>query len=138
VDASPIARLLVALDRLDIDAAMAMFAPDGRLLTVDGQRAEGIDAVRDLLTAFLANLRSTAHRITAHWHEGDVWIAEVLADYELQDWLKITARPRAFILRDGPDGIVDLRVYGAHEQSFAERPNPEAGTWMGDRWIPPL
>jgi hypothetical protein len=138
VDESPIARLLDALDRLDIDAAMAMFAPDGRLLTVDGQRGEGIDAARGVLTAFLSAVRSTAHRITAQWREDNVWIAEVDADYVLRDWLQITARPRAFILRDGPDGIIDLRVYGAHEQSFTDRKNAEAGTWVGERWIPPL
>jgi hypothetical protein len=138
VDESPIAALLGDLDRLDVDAFVSRFARDGRLLTADGQRAEGLDAVRKLVGECLSELRSAKFRITAQWHQDDVWIAEVDADYELRDWLVLNAVPRAFILRDGPDGIADLHVYGAHERPFSDRPDPEAGTWVGERWIPPL
>jgi len=135
---SPIAQLLAAIDKLDVDAAMALVAPDGRLLAVDGRRAEGSESVRDLLTDFLAKLRSTTHRITAEWHQDDVWIAEVEATYELLDWLQIQALPRAFVLREGPEGFVDLRVYGAHERPLAEHRTGAEGMRVGGRWIPPL
>jgi hypothetical protein len=138
VEQSPIAELLQAVDTLNFDAAAALFADDCRVLTPDGRRAEGIQAVRDLLTDMRAGLRSTAHRITAQWHQQNVWIAEVEATYELQDWLRLTALPRAFVLRDGPDGFVDLRVYGAHERPLADHPTGEEGMWIGERWIPPL
>jgi uncharacterized protein (TIGR02246 family) len=138
VTESPIERLLAALDKLDVDAALAMFAPDGRFLTADGRRAEGTDALRALLTSFLGALRSTAHTITAQWHQDNVWIAEVEANYVLTDHLQISALPRAFVLRDGPHGISDLRVYGAHEHQLAENDTNDEGLWIGGRWIPPL
>jgi hypothetical protein len=135
---SPIDRLLAALDALDLDAAMALVAPDCRLLTADGRRAEGAEAVRRLLAEFLATLRSTRHVITAQWHQDNVWIAEVAATYELQDRLRLGRLPRAFVLRDGPDGVKDVRVYGAHERPLAEHRTGDEGMWVQNRWIPPL
>lgn len=135
---SPLAQLLQALDKLDVDAAMALIAPDARLLTVDGHRAHGSGQVRELLTSFLATLRSTTHRITAQWHQDNVWIAEVEASYELQDWLQLEALPRVFVLREGAGGFSDLHIYGAHEHPLTNHRTGEEGMWIGDRWIPPL
>jgi hypothetical protein len=135
---SPIAQLFAAVDKLDVEAATALFARDARLLTADGQRAAGIEDVRQLLTDFLGGLRSTSHRITAAWHEADTWIAEVDATYELEDWLQTRPLPRALVLRQGPDGIADLRVYGAHERQLADHPRGGLGTWIRGRWIPPV
>ncbi|TMM16575.1 MAG: nuclear transport factor 2 family protein [Actinobacteria bacterium] len=90
---SPIVQLLGAIDKRDVEAAMALVAPDCRLLVVDGRRVKGAAAVRELLTDFVATLRSTTHRVTAQWHQDDVWIAEMEATYELKDWLKIDALP---------------------------------------------
>ena len=135
---SPIEQLLDAFDKLNLEEVVALFAPDARLMTVDGRRAEGADAVRELLTAFIATLRAATHRITAQWHEDDVWIAEVDASYELQDWLQLNAIPRAFVLREGPAGIADLRVYGAREHQLTDHRTGEEGMWAGTRWIPPL
>ncbi len=117
---------------------MALLAPDIRLLTVDGRRAEGTDAVRDLLGNILSMLRSTTHVITAQWHQDSVWIAEVDATYELEDWRNLNALPRAVVLRDGPAGIADARVYGAHESSLLDQRAGEEGLRIGERWIPPL
>lgn len=135
---SPIEQLLRAIDALDVDATMGLMAPDVRLLAVDGRRGEGTEAVRRLLTDFISTLRSTSHRITAQWHEDDAWIAEVEADYELRDYLKLKALPRAFVLRVGPQGITDFRVYGAHEQPLTDHRTGEEGMWVGGRWVPPL
>jgi SnoaL-like domain len=138
VSQSPIEQLLDALDRLELEATMALIAPDARMLVADGRRAEGTEAVRQLLGEFLAQLRSTTHRITAEWHEDDVWIAEVDASYELRDWLQISGLPRAFIVRAEPDGISELRVYGAHEHRLSEHRTGEEGMRIGGRWVPPL
>lgn len=135
---SPVAQLLGALDRFDVDAAMTLFSHDARLLTADGRCAQGREEVRAVLTELLAALRSTTHRITAEWHPDDVWIAEVLASYELRDWLALNELPRVFVLREGPDGFSDLRVYGAHERPLGDHRTGEEGMWIGDRWIPPL
>jgi hypothetical protein len=138
MSASPVEQLLGAIDRRDVDAVMALSAPDVRLLTVDGRRAHGTDAVRELLTKFLGQLRSSTHRITAQWHVDDVWIAEVDVSYELQDWLRLEGLPRVFVARMGSGGIADLRAYGAHEHPLSDHRTGEEGMWIGNRWIPPL
>lgn len=135
---SPIEHLLEAIDRLDAEAVMRLTAPDVRLLTVDGHRAEGQEAVGELLRTFLGMLRSTAHRITAQWHVDNVWIAEVDASYELQDWLQIEGLPRVFVLRESQGAIADVRAYGAHERPLSEHLPGTEETRVGGRWIPPL
>jgi uncharacterized protein (TIGR02246 family) len=138
VDDSPITRLLAAFGQLDADAVAALLTQDGRLLTAHGRRAEGRDAVHDLLTAFLANLRSASYRITDQWRDGNVWIAEIEATYVLRDGLEMGPLARLMVLRDRADGIVDVRVYGANEADLADHRTGEEGMWIGERWIPPL
>lgn len=135
---SPIDRLLAAVDSLNVEAAIALVAPDCQMLAVDGTRANGSEAIRKLLTDFFATLRSMRHHITAQWHVDDVWIAEINGSYELTDWLQLNGLPRAFVLRDGPDGFLDLRVYGAHERPLTDHRTGEEGMRIGERWIPPL
>ena len=135
---SPIEALLDAFDRLDVEAIVGMSAPECRLRTADGRAAEGTQAVRELVTSLIAELRSTSHRIVAQWHVDDVWIAEVEASYELRDWLRVSALPRAYVVREGPDGIRELHAYGAHERPLTEHRTGAEGMWIGERWIPPL
>jgi hypothetical protein len=135
---SPIERLLQAMDESDLEAMVALFAPDAHFRTVDGQRVEGADGVRDFFAELLSTLRSTTHVITHQWQLDDVWIAEGEATYELQDWLQLGPLPRAFIAHDGPEGIAELHVYGAHERPVAEHRTGDEGMWIGGRWIPPL
>jgi hypothetical protein len=139
VNDSPIEKLLAAIDGLDLDAVMALVAPDVRVLVVDGRRAEGADAMREVLEEFVGTLRSTNHRITARWHVDDVWIAEMEASYELRSFMQIESLPRAVVLREGPDGIAELRFYGAHEHPVNEHDTgKEWGNLVRGRWIPPL
>jgi hypothetical protein len=138
VDDSPIEKLLAAVDSLDLEATLALAAPDCRMLAVDGTRANGSEAMRGLLSVLFASVRSMHHHITAQWHVDDVWIAEVDGNYELLDWLQLNALPRAFVGRHGPDGFVDLRVYGAHERPLTDHRTGEEGMRIGERWIPPL
>jgi hypothetical protein len=138
VPESPIEQLLGAIDARDVEAVIALMAPDCRFLVVDGRRVEGTAAVRELLTEFLSTTRSTKHEVTAQWHQDSVWIAEVDATYELTDRMKMGGLPRAFVLREGSDGFVDLRVYGAHERPLTDHPTGEEGMRLGGRWIPPL
>ena len=135
---SPIEQLFGAIDKRDVERALALMAPDCRLLTVDGRRAEGEAGVRALLTDFAATVRSTTHRITAQWHQDDVWIAEVEVSYELRDWSRISALPRACVLREGRDGVAELHVYGAHERQLSDHRTGDEGMRIGGRWIPPL
>lgn len=135
---SPIEELLSAVDSQDTDAVMALFAGDARMLTVDGRGLEGAAAVREVISDYTQALRSNDHRITAQWHVDEMWIAEVAATYVLRDYLELKDLPRAFFLRTGPDGITELRVYGAHERPMGDHRTGEEGMWIGGRWIPPL
>jgi len=138
VKGSTLEQLLAAIDGLDVEAVMALVGPEPRFLAADGRRAAGAGEVRELLTELLAALRSTTHRITAEWHLDDVCIAEVDADFELQDFLELKALPRVFILRTADGRIADLRVYGAHEHPLTDHRTGEEGMWIGMRWVPPL
>jgi hypothetical protein len=138
VSQSPIEQLLDAIDKRHVEGAMALIAPSCRLLVVDGRRAEGGAGVRELFTDFVATVRSSTHRITAQWHPDGVWIAELETSYELTDWSKISALPRACVLREGPDGVAELHFYGAHERQLSDRRTGEEGMRIGGRWIPPL
>jgi limonene-1,2-epoxide hydrolase len=135
---SPLDEFLRALDDLDADAAMALMAPDCRLLTAVGRSAVGTEAVRALLAGFLARLYSTTHRVTAEWHVDGVWIAEVDAAYEFKDRLRIGDLPRAFVARGGSDGLSDVRAYGAHEALLDEDNWSEQGLMFAGHWRPPL
>lgn len=136
MERSPLVELLEAVDRLDVDAVVALCTPECRFMTVDGRHAHGRPAVGRLLSDFLAVLRSTSHEITEQWHLGDVWIAEVLATYEMRDWLRLEQLPRAFVVRTGADGIRDVRVYGARERQLSDRMSEP--TRVGGRRILPL
>jgi ketosteroid isomerase-like protein len=138
VDHSPLATLLEAVDRLDLDGASALFAEEVQVMLVDGRRAEGIASARQLLGELIDTLRCTSHRITDQWQFGDVWVAEVEADYERKDRLQLTALPRAFVLRTSAERITDVRVYGARERPLTDYRTGEEGMWIDDRWIPPL
>jgi SnoaL-like domain len=138
VPESSIEQLLQAVDALDVDAVIALMEPDVRLLTVEGHSATGATGVRAMLSDFLTSLRSSTHRITAQWHQDNVWIAEVDASYELSDMTRIGVLPRAFVVRDGPGGLSDVRVYGAHERPLSEVGGHEREMRLGGHWIPPL
>ena len=135
---SPIEQLLLAIDALDLEALIALLSPDCRILTADGRRADGIEAARTLMREFLTELRSATHRITAQWHQDEVWIAEVEATYELEDWLLTTPLPRALIVHAGPRGITELHAYGAHERELIDHETADPGIRLGGRWLPPL
>jgi len=134
---SPLDAFLRAVDDLDADAVMALMAPDCRLLTADGRRAVGTEAVRALIGGFLATLHSTTHRVTAEWHVDGVWIAEVDAGYEFKDRLRVGNLPRAVVARGGPDGLGDVRVYGAHEDRLDDD-GSAGGLMFAGRWLPSL
>ncbi len=138
MEASPLAQLLAAIDKLDVDAAMALCGADCRFATADGRQVEGRDNVRNLLREFLSVLRSTAHEITSQWHQDNVWFAEVLANYEMKDWLRIEALPRAFVLRTAADGISDVRVYGANERRLSDQQTGDEPFRVGGRLVLPL
>src|SRR6516225_6355933 len=108
---SPLMALVAALGRRDVDAVQALCSPDCHFSTADGRQAQGRQPVRVLVGQFLADLRSASYQVTAQWHQDGVWFAEVLATYELRDWLLLERLPRAFVVEAGAEGIRAMRVY---------------------------
>jgi hypothetical protein len=130
---------LRALDALDLEGSVAMFAPDCSLTTVFGETASGRDSVRDVLGRFLRELRSSRHELTSEWNPEDgVWVAEMSASYELSDYSQRGPYARAIILRTGADGIELMHIYGAHELPLAESGRAYAEVRGAHGWLPTL
>jgi hypothetical protein len=140
---SPLEQFLRAFDRLDAEACAASFAADGRLRYVDGRVEEGAQAVRECLTTYFADLRSTEHIVREQWHVDSVWIAEVEARYVLADHSTLGPVSKVFVIRVSDEGIAELRVYAAgepgfHEASLRHERERHRGILVGGRRLPPL
>jgi SnoaL-like domain len=138
MDVSPPERLLTAIDERDVDAIVALLAPDVQFLAVDGRRADGRDDARRLISDLLSMVRTVSHEITSVWRHGDVWIAEANLTYELQDWYLLRDAPRAFFIHQSPEGITELHCYGAHERPLAEHGGDTGEMRVGGTPILPL
>ena len=131
--------VLRALDALDSDTAVALFAPDASLTTVFGESASGRDRVSDLLRAFVSELRSAQHEVGNEWNpEAGVWIAEMSATYELSDYSRRGPYQRAIFLRAGEEGIEQMRIYGAHESPLAQAGHAYSEVRGAHGWLPTL
>jgi hypothetical protein len=136
---SPISAVLDALHALDVEAFTSLFGAGGRLLLTDGTVAEGSDQVRAAISRFIADLTATVYEITSEWRPDDgVWIAELQATYELKEHGRRGPYPRAIVIRGGPDGIDELRIYGRHELPLTESPIRYQEVSAGGRWLATL
>ena len=96
--------VLRALDALDLEAAVGLFAPDGSLTTLFGETEQGHDRIRAAFGAFLQGLRANHHEVTSEWNPEDgVWIAEMSATYELSDFSRRGPYQRGQRHRGGGD-----------------------------------
>lgn len=131
--------VLRALAALDPDAAVALFAPEGSLMTTFGETASGRERVQMVLATFMHGLRSMRHDVSAEWNpENGVWIAEMTASYELSDYSRRGPYERAMILRTGDAGIERLRIYGAHELPLEQEGRPYENVRGPHGWLPTL
>jgi hypothetical protein len=136
---SPIAAVLAAIDSLDLDRALRLFAPSGNFVTAFGAEATGTDQLRQQLTGFFAGLHGCAHTVDTEWHpEPEVWIAEVTATYELEDFSERGPYKRVLVLRQGDDGIASLRIYGAHELPLTSSAEAYQEVRGPNGWLPTL
>lgn len=131
--------VLRAIDSLDLDGAVALFAPDGSLTSVYGDTAAGREQVQAVLGVFLRALRTAHHDVTSEWNpESGVWIAEMSANYELSDYSRRGPFQRVMILRAGDAGIEQLHIYGAHELPLTEDGRPYREVHGPHGWLPTL
>lgn len=131
--------VLRALDALDLEAAVTLFAPNASLSTLFGETASGRDRVHELLGQFLGELRASHHDVRAEWNpEPGVWLAEMSATYELADFSRRGPYGRVMVLREGKDGIEQLRIYGAHELPLAQDGRSYENVRGPHGWLPTL
>lgn len=136
---SPIRTFLERMDAIDHDGVLSLFAPDAELTMIFGERASGQAEVAAHLRRLLDELRTTAHEITSEWHpEPDVWIAELVATYELTDRRMLGPYRRVIVLRGAEDRIDQLHVYGQHEPQLAASGRPYAEVRGAHGWLPTL
>jgi ketosteroid isomerase-like protein len=136
---SPLAAVLEAIDALDVDAFVSLFAPDGNLLTTNGTVGHGTEHVRAVIGDFIGELYGTTHTVTAQWHPEDgVWIAEVDATYDVKQHGRLGPYPRAVVLHQGPGGITELRFYGMHELPLATSTRPYQDVVVDGHWLATL
>jgi SnoaL-like domain len=139
VPETPIQEMVRALSAVDLEGALALFAPDGSLTNAFGETASGSDEVRLLLGTFLHGLRAANYEVTAEWNpESGVWIAEMSASYELTDYSRRGPYGRAMILRLSENGIELMRVYGDRELPLAEEGRPYENVRGPHGWLPTL
>jgi hypothetical protein len=130
---------LRAVDALDLEAAVSLFAPQGSLTTAFGDSADGIDGVRNVLSAFLRELRAAHHDVSSEWNpEPGVWISEMSATYELSDFSRRGPYARVIVLRAGDDGIEQLRIYGDHEPPLPQDGRPYSEVQGPHGWLATL
>ncbi len=136
---TPIQAVLRALDGLDLEGAVELFAPDALLTMVFGERAEGREQVRAVLGTFLQGLRAMHHEATSVWNpEAGVWVARTSATYELTDFSQRGPYERAIIARGGDSVIDEFRIYGQHELPMVESGSAYTDVRGAHGWLPTL
>jgi len=136
---SPIPAFLRAVDALDLEAVMALFAPAAVLAMPFGQEVTGEQQIRSELREFIAELRATQHDLTSEWNpEPGVWIAEFTATYELKDFSCRGPYKRAVIVHAGDDTVERMSIYGAHELPLPEEGHPYTNVRGPHGWLPTL
>jgi|ERR1700683_3413771 hypothetical protein len=136
---SPIQAFLRAVDALDLEAVMALFAPTAVLTMPFGEEAVGDQQIRSELREFIAELRATQHHLTSEWNpEPGVWIAELSATYELTDFSRRGPYKRAIIVHAGDNTIERMAIYGAHELPLTEEGHPYTNVRGPHGWLPTL
>ena len=136
---SPIPAFLGALDALDLEEVMSLFAPAAVLTMPFGEEARGEQQIRSELRGFITELRATQHDLTSEWNpEPGVWIAELTATYELTDFSRRGPYKRAIIVHVGGDTIERMNIYGAHELPLPEEGHPYTNVRGPHGWLPTL
>jgi hypothetical protein len=136
---SPIPAFLRAVDALDLEAVMSLFATSAVLTLPFGQEARGEQQIRSELHEFIAELRATQHQLTSEWNpEPGVWIAELTATYELTDFSRRGPYKRAIIVHSDDETIERMEIYGAHELPLPEEGHPYTSVRGPHGWLPTL
>ncbi|HTW13304.1 MAG TPA: nuclear transport factor 2 family protein [Solirubrobacteraceae bacterium] len=136
---SPLRAFLDAMDALDVEAAISLFAPVPSFTTAFGEEAVGAEQVQAVIRELFSELRGAHHDVSSEWNpQPGVWIVEMTATYELTDFSERGPYKRLVIAVTGEDGIRQIRVYGAHELPLPEEGRAYREVRGPHGWLPTL
>lgn len=94
-----------AIDAMETEAYMAMFAEDARMVFANADPLEGRDAIREALTGLLAGVDGIRHVLHTAWQvEDDLVAFECDVIYTRKDGKEVTVRGGCFFVF-GEDGL---------------------------------
>jgi hypothetical protein len=131
--------LLSAIDALELQTALSLFHSDAELMTLYGRQGRGTEQVSAVLEELIGELRRTQHEISSEWNpEPGLFIAELTAIYELNDFSRRGPYRRAMVLHATGSKIAAVRMYGAHEKALPEAESPYREVRGPHGWLPTL
>lgn len=115
-----LAALFACIDRGDAEAFAGYLAPGARFCFGNAPPVSGRDAIRENVTSFLAALARVEHRLADCWVLPGAAVATGTVTYTRHDGSTLQA-PFANVLKVGPDGIRDYRIYIDNSELFPAR-----------------
>jgi len=112
--------LFACIDRGDAEGFASYLAPGARFRFGNAPPVRGRDAVRESVAGFLAALARVEHRLEDRWLLPDAAVVAGSVSYTRHDGSTLQA-PFANILKLGPEGIRDYRIYIDNSELFPGR-----------------
>jgi uncharacterized protein (TIGR02246 family) len=103
-------RIVRADESLDAAAFVEVLAPDAAFRFAGGPAIVGREAVRAMVEGLFARLATLKHTILTSWEGEDTLVYEGEVHYTFHDGGSLTL-PYANVLRTGPAGVHDYRIY---------------------------
>ena len=98
------------VDRMDLDAYLALHTDDVRFRFANAPTTTGKQAIREGLTQFWGSISGLRHDIVRTWDTGDSGVSEAMCVYTRKDGSEVGI-PTTTILRRRGDLVEDIRIY---------------------------
>jgi ketosteroid isomerase-like protein len=98
------------VDRMDLDAYLALHTDDVRFRFANAPTTTGKQAIREGLTQFWGSISGLRHDIVRTWDTRDSGVSEAMCVYTRKDGSEVGI-PTTTILRRRGDLVEDIRIY---------------------------